>query len=274
MATTEKDVLEIFGIEDLSKYDTPEALKAEVDKKWVTIASAHNNKTVAAAIFGKANRQGRSKIADLSTEFGLDVEIGDDEDIVALIPKIKDALKPKFDEIKTMQEKLKTAAPADVVAEYEGKLKETAKKLTAFEKSAKEWQEKFTGLETEVKTKDKKAKVDGEWNGALSGILFSPQVDDLRKDGFVARMKNEYQVLVDEEGKTYAANAKGEPLMHPKKAAERWTLGEALKAKAEEFKLVGVNPQGGRHVAQPVKREEQTPAVGVRRERVVAPPMR
>ena len=44
--------------------------------------------------------------------------------------------------------------------------------------------------------------------------------------------------------------------MNPKKAAERWSLAEALKAEAEAMKLVGVNPQGGKPIIKPVVNKE------------------
>ena len=69
-------------------------------------------------------------------------------------------------------------------------------------------------------------------------------------------------MLIDDEGKTYAANEKGEPLMNPKKAAERWTLKDALAAEAAALKLTGVNPQGGKLVAPTVKPREQEEQVG------------
>lgn len=260
-----KDALEIFGLtpEDLTKAESTETLKADVDKTWVKLATAHNNPIVKSAVTGTWNRAGRKKLEEVNARFELGLEIGDKDDLLDLFPKLSEVLQPKFDDFKGAAEKLKNSAPKDVVDEYENKLKEKDKKLTAIEKSAKEAQTKYDELFNNVQTKEKTAKVDGEWGGAMGSITFSPQVDALRKEGFSALMRKEYQVLIDDEGKTYAANAKGEPLMHPKKAAERWPLAEALKAKAEELKLIGANPQGGKQIIQtPTQRQQEVAPPG------------
>jgi hypothetical protein len=43
MPITEKEALEIFGIEDLSKYVSADAFKGDVDKTWLKRATAHND---------------------------------------------------------------------------------------------------------------------------------------------------------------------------------------------------------------------------------------
>lgn len=252
-----EEALEVFGIEDLTKFETPDAFKAEVEKKWITKESAYKDPEVAEKVFGKINRGFTMELSKLNDSFELGLEDIDKKKPMDILKALPDAFKPRLDKVKELEEKLKTAAPADVVSKYEEEKKELHKKLSAFEKSAKEWEGKYSELDTKVKTSERTGKINGEWDGALKAISFAPTVDELRKEGFIAKSKAKYQVLLDDEGQPYAANEKGEPLMNPKKAAERWTLKDALAAEAANLKLTGVNPQGGKPVVQPVKREHE-----------------
>ncbi len=268
MPITEKEALAVFGLEDvdLTKIESADAFKADVEKTWLKRDSAHNDKGVADKVFGKVNRTLSKQLSDLNTTFDLGIEDIDTKPPMEVLKALPDVFKPRFDRITELEGKLKTAAPADVVAKFEEEKKELDKKLKAFEKNAKEWEGKYTELDTRVKTNDRTGKINGEWDGAVKAIPFASTVDELRKEGFLAKSKAKYQVLIDDEGKTYAANDKGEPLMNPKKAAERWTLAEALKADADALKLIGVNPQGGKPVVKQATRvttEEQPARFGI-----------
>lgn len=252
-----KEALEVFGVTDLAQFDTVDAFKEAIEKDWLKAATAHNNPAVKAKVVGTFHRAGAKKIGDLNAALDLGLEIDDKADLLDLIPKLSDALKPKFEGIKELQEKVKNAAPAEALAEFDSKLKEKDKKLSAFEKDAAKWKGEYEALFNTVQTREKTAKVDGEWSGALKSVPFATTVDDLKKEGFEAKMRKEIQILIDDEGKPYAANAKGEPYMHPKKAAERWPLPDILRAKAEELKLVGTNPQGGKVITTVAKPHEQ-----------------
>ena len=262
MAIKPEEALEVFGIEDLSKFETADAFKAEVEKKWITKESAYKDPEVAEKVFGKINRgfaMELSKIND-SFELGLeDIEKKKPMDVLKMLP---DAFKPRLDKVKELEEKLKGAAPAEALTRFEEEKKELHKKLSAFEKSAKEWEGKYTDLDTRVKTSERTGKINGEWDGALKAISFAPTVDELRREGFISKAKAKYQVLLDDEGQPYAANEKGEPLMNPKKAAERWTLKDALAAEAATLKLTGVNPQGGKTIVPPVRQREPEELAG------------
>lgn len=266
MPVTEKEALEVFGVADLAQFETVDAFKEAIEKDWLKASTAHTNAGVKAKVVGTFNRTAAKKIEELNTLYDLGLEIDANTNLYDIVPKISDALKPKFDGFKELQEKVKTSAPADVVAKFEHDLKEAQKKAEANAKEAKRWEAQFTELDGTVKTREKTSKVEGEWSRGFGAVPFSPQVDTLRKEGFNSVVRKEVEILFDDEGKPYAAYAegpkKGEPLMHPKKAAERWPLPDYLKAKAEELKLVGANPQGGKPVSQPVVRQPETPTPG------------
>lgn len=259
-----EEALEVFGqdVKDLDKFDTPEAFAKAVEQTWIKRESAHNDKGIADKVFGKVNRGLRKELTDLNDSMELGLEDIDTKNPIEVIKSLPDIFKPRLDKIAELETKLKTAAPADVVEKFEQEKKELDKKLKAFEKNAKEWEGKYTELDTKIKTNDRTSKINGEWDGAINAIPFAHTVGELVKEGFKAKAKSKYQVLIDDEGKTYAANEKGEPLMNPKKAAERWSLTEALKAEADSLKLIGVNPQGGKTVPKPTVRTEREEPVG------------
>lgn len=258
MAIKPEEALEVFGLDpkELDKFDTADAFKTEVEKKWITRDAASKDKGITDVVFGKINRGLRKELSDINESLGLGLEDIDNKNPIDVLKMFPEAVKPKFDKIAELETKVKSAAPAEVVAKYEEEKKELDKKLKAFEKNAKEWETKYTTLDGEVKTREKSNKVNGEWDAALKAVQFAPTVDDLKKKGFISTVKEKYKVLIDDEGKIYAANDKEEPLMNPKKAAERWSLAEALKAEAEAMKLVGVNPQGGKPIIKPVVNKE------------------
>lgn len=273
-----EEALEVFGIDpkELEKVESADAFKTEVEKKWITRETAYKDKAVVDAVFGKVNRGLTKELTAINEAFDLNIDGIDTKAPMDIIKALPDAFKPRLEKVKELEDKLKNAAPADAVAKFEADLKEKDKKLHAFEKNAKEWEAKFTELDTKVKTNDRNGKINGEWDAALKAVPFASTVDALRQKGFVASAKEKYQVLIDDEGKTYAANEKGEPLMNPKKAAERWTLKDALLADANTMKLTGVNPQGGKPVIQPAKRaelEEVPGRFGVANRRPPAPRM-
>lgn len=274
MPITKEEALEVFGVSDLEKFENVDAFKETIEKDWLKADSAHNDPRVKSKVVGTFHRKGAKEISELNNSLELGLEIDDKADVLALIPKLAEALKPKFDGIKELQEKVKTAAPAEVLAEFERKDKEREKKLAASEKGWKEAQAKYDELFNSVQTREKTAKIDGEWDSAVKAIPFSPQVDELKKAGFLAIARQKYQIVLDDEQKPYLANAKGEPIMHPKKAGERLPLSEALKTEAETLKLIGVNPHGNKPVAGPIRttppQDQQQTQFG-RRERKPAP---
>jgi hypothetical protein len=256
MPISEKEALEVLGYEDLSKVESADDFKTIVEKTWIKRDAAHNDKSVADKIFGKVNRGLRNELSGLNKALDLGIDDIDTKMPTEVIGSLSELIRPRLDKVKELEDKLKNTAPADVVSKFEADLKEKDKKINAFEKAAKDTQSKYDELFTSVQAKEKSSKVNGEWEGALKSIPFASTVDELRKEGFIAKSKAKYQVLIDDEGKTYAANDKGEPLMNPKKAAERWTLADALKAEADALKLIGVNPQGGRQVTPPARTKE------------------
>lgn len=256
-----EDALEILGFTDLSKFEDTDTFKEAVEKDWVKKASAASDPDVQQQVMSTKYRVGRKRLGDLAKTLGVDV---DDEllksgDLLDIIPKVNEAVKPVLEDLNGWKAKAEKAVPDDVVKEWQGKLKTAEKERDAFKGQAVEWQEKYNGLDTEVKTSKRKGIVDGEWNAALGGIQFHQGVDDLKRKGFVAAMKEKYRIDIDDEFKPRMVDASGNPVKHPKKAGEMLGLAEAIKQEAATMKLLGENPHGGKPVT-PAAAGQRTPS--------------
>ena len=272
-----KEAFEVLGL-DPSKFEDVDAFKEAVETKWLPRESAHTDKEVAGKIVGKFNRVLRTKFGKVGSELGVDVD--DTQDPIDIFEKqLAPAILGKAKEVDEWKGKAEKAVGDDVLKEWEGKLKNLTKERDTFASQAKEWQTKYEGLDTEVKQTKRKTVVDTEWNSALSGIQFHQGVDDLKRKGFVAAIKEKYKVELDEEFKPRMVDANGNPVKHPKKAGELLSLAEAVAMEAKQLKLVAENPHAGKPVTQTQPRtitmggQPQVPPTGQKKEVRIAPRM-
>lgn len=246
-----EEALEIVGI-DPTKYESADALKEEFESAWVKKDQAKNDPDVRKSVLGKTFDTGRHKLKKFAEEAGIEVEGADfkNGDLLDLIPKVNEAVKVKLGEVEEWKKKAEKAVPDDVLKENEKRLKLLEKERDTFKSQAVEFQDKYTALETEVKTSKAKQAEASEWNAALGGINFHQGVDDLKRKGFIATAKEKYRLQFGDDGKATLTDANGNPMKHPKKAGELLTLAEALKMDAKELKLEAVNPHANKPVAQ------------------------
>jgi hypothetical protein len=248
-----KDAFEVIGL-DPSKFEDVDAFKEAIEQKWLPKDSAHNDKEVAGKIIGKFNRVLRTKFGKVGTELGVDID--DTADPIDIFEKqLAPAIVEKAKEVGSWKEKAEKAVGDDVVKEYTAKIKGLEKERETFASQAKEWQSKYEGLDTEVKQGKRKSVVDNEWNAALGAIQFHQGVDDLKRKGFVASVKEKYKIDLDDEFKPKMLDANGNPVKHPKKAGELLSLKEAVEMEAKALKLVAENP----HANKPVAPQRQAP---------------
>jgi hypothetical protein len=243
-----EDALEVMDF-DLSKFDTVEDFRNAVERKFVSRETAQNDKELSGKILGKFNRVFRTKLGKIGNAIGADVD--DSLEPLDILDQFIPAISNKVSEIDSWKKKAETAVADDVVKEWQSKLKSTEKERETFKQQAVDWQEKYNGLDTEVKTTKRKSIIDREWDQALSGVAFHPGVDDLKKRGFVSAAKERYRIDLDEELKPKMVDASGNPIKHPKWAGELMSLSDAVKDMAKEFKLLQDNPHAGKPVSQP-----------------------
>jgi len=248
MAIKPEEALEIVGI-DVSKYETTDDLRTAFEAEWVKMDRVADNAKAREMVIGKVNRVASTRLGGIVKDFELDVDPEvlkkDPLDIIAEVSK---ALKPKFEEIKTLREKAEKAVPDDVLNDLKGKLESKDKEVSTFKTQAAEYQKKYDDLNLEITTKDRNAKVNADWDAAYKGIEWNESVDELKREGFDAKSRKKYKVEVQDDGNTRLLDAKGEPVSHPKKAGEYLSLTEALKRDADELGLTKKNPHAGKKV--------------------------
>ncbi len=248
-----EEALETIGF-DPAKFDTVDDFKEAMEKKFLAREQAHADPDVTSKVLGKFNGVLRRKAAKLGKE--LDVDLPEDADPIDLIDSLVPAVGTLKGSINTWKEKAEKAVPEDIVKDWEKKVKALEKERDLFQGQAKDVEAKYNALNEEIVTTKKRTVVDTAWERALAGIPFHQGVDELRKEGFVAKAKTKYRIELDEELKPMLKDDKGNPIKHPKKVGELLTLDEALKLDAKEFKLIAENP----HANKPVEQTTRKPA--------------
>jgi hypothetical protein len=267
-----EEALEIVGLNP-ADFEDGDAFRDAVEKKFVSRDIAHKDKEVNARVLGKFNEVLKRKVGKVGKEAG--IELPDDTDPIDLI----DQLVPAFTGLKSQAEEWKTKAEKgigeEVVNEWKGKLTKAEQESRAFQAQAKEWSEKYENLNTEIVTTKRKNVLDTEWSKAIGGVQFSSSVDDLRKEGFLAKVRSKYVVDLDDDLKPRLLSAETkEPIKHPRKAGELLTLEEAVKLEAKELKLVSENPHGDKPAGQQRKPVEQGQGAAAQGNRANGRPIR
>lgn len=103
-----EEALEVFGLEpkELEKYDSADAFKTDVEKKWITRESAAKDKGIADVIFGKVNRGLRKELSDLNESMELGMEDIETKNPIEVIKSLPEIFKPRFEKVKDLEEKL------------------------------------------------------------------------------------------------------------------------------------------------------------------------
>lgn len=256
-----EDVLGYLDI-DPTKFDNVDAFKEQYDKEWVKAADAANNPDIQNRATSKLRSVLRSALKKHVSAFELDgVEINDETDPVKLLKELHEPIASKYNEkIGTLETALKDKSGDKAIKEYEAKYGELDKKYKDLEGLHKAQVEKYVTLETGVAEEKKSAKVNGVWEQAVNAVKFKTGLDELTKDGFLSKMRKEYQVMFDEEGNAYTADREGKRIADKAKAQKFRELPDLLAERAKEFKLDQSNHQAGaplnRPISQPTKDQD------------------
>lgn len=100
------------------------------------------------------------------------------------------------------------------------------------------WQGKLTEKENEIKTSNKKRETDKVWNG----FKWANTVDDLKKEGFQARMEKNFIFDFDEKGDFVPYDSKKQRIKDPKKADSFITVDQLLTDEGIKAGVYSVAP--------------------------------
>jgi hypothetical protein len=159
--------------------------------------------------------------------------------------------KARAAELSQQLEELKKGAgkPGKEVEELTTKYNEAKKLTDDLTGRLGEWENKYNTLEQTVQQREKQARIDAQWERALGGLKFNEGVTPLAVKGFHAAVREKFAVDFDDEGSPYAIDAVAKKRVpNPNKAHDSLSLDDLVKSYAEQEKLIGGNPQGGKPV--------------------------
>lgn len=264
-----EDVLTALDI-DPSKFDDVSAFTGEFSKEWLRRGDAANDEDVRGAVFGKINAVQRQKARKVLSGLGFDDVKVDDMDPADIFPLIGEKVSAK---ITALQEESKKGGKGSEEAEkLKAQLAEAIKSKEDIAKLHEVQVGKYNELENAVKTREIEGKINGEWDRAIGSQKFRQGLSEFEKEGFLSRMRKDFQVKFDESGTPYAADSKGDRIPEPGKAQKFMDLPSLIATKVKEFKLDEINPHGNKPVggqrptASPMPTRETVPqAPGARK---------
>lgn len=263
MAITEKQAIEYIGI-DLSQVEDIDSFKEQWDAQWIKKAEVHKDEQLRKAVFGKQAGVLVSKTRKLLQELGDEASESELrearlEDLVDRVRQAADAhYKPQLDDLGA---KLKAAVGGSK------EQKDWAEKYAALEKKAAEYQGLVGDLQTKLKSKDeefaardRQQKIDSLWNQAIEKAPLRKDLDRYARHGFLAEIRSKYQVLFDEEGNPYTADAQGNRIKDTARSNSFLDLDTVIANEVKAAKLDAANPHAHKPVNQPALQSHQPPA--------------
>lgn len=257
-------VTQYLGI-DLEKFEDEAAFRADFDGTFIRKELAHDDGEVQNRVFGKANNVLRGKLKNTAKAIGIeDLEVDwDKANPSDIIDVMKDKVSGSVASLRTELEAAKKGGSGKTtkeVEELQAKLDAAIKDRDAFGTQAKEFETKYNTLEGSIKQREAQARVDSVFERALESVKFREDVNAYARKGFEADMRAKYKPEFGEDGKGYKViGPDGNPVLNPTKAQTYMTMEEIASRHAEEAKLTGGNPQGGK----PVNRVVTTMATSV-----------
>ena len=277
MALDPKEVLGYLGIENAESLDD---FRSKFEPVYIKKEKAADDKEIVNSIVVKSV----GKVAALTQS--------------ALVSELK-AMNVELtkDELKDMPiEKAVEYGLKKVNDFYTGKLTELQKGAGSGDEKVKEWETKFTklqskydqtnGLLEETKhkfeaaeqswlSKEKGIKLSSKVGDALKGIKWKTGATEIEKKGFLAVVNEKYKIDLDEKDELFISDSKGERIKHPKKNGEFKSINEVLEEEGKAANIWEGNPIAARATLQkPIHQngsQVQQPAFTGGRQRVLNP---
>jgi hypothetical protein len=244
-----KEALQYLGV-NAEEMENIDAFKAHVSTTYVPRDQAHKDPEIAKQIFGKVNNGLRTRLKGVGKELGIDAKFdeldpADGIDLLAASAKARTAeLSQQLDELKKGIGK-----PGKEVEELTTKYNEAKKLADDLTGRLGDWESKYNNLEQTVQQRERQARIDAQWERAIGGLKFNEGVTPLAVKGFHAAVREKFAVDFDDEGTPYAIDAVAKKRVpNPNKAHDSLSLDDLVKSYAEQEKLIGGNPQGGKPV--------------------------
>lgn len=230
-----KEILEALDLGD--DVTTLDQLKEKHSKKFISLATAHENEEVRSKATGKLLG---SLTTTLKKSFELSPDEIKDKKIEEVIEIISNKSKTKISELETGSKKTKDEAVIDLEAKLDKLKKDAESYKSAAETASKALQEKEGVFEKEKKGWKVNSMFDGVKKEFERELI--SDIDPLKRKGFDSEINEKYIFDLDESGNELAVYDKDlKRVADPKKLGAFLTPKDLLLSEASKAKLLKMN---------------------------------
>jgi hypothetical protein len=256
---------------DLEKIEDEKAMKSAFDAAFLRRDVAHEDRGIQDRVFGKINAIARQRLKSGAKSLGVDLGNVDEGDPLDLIPKFSESVQLRIDAIAKERDDLKASAGkgdnTEALTALQKERDALVKERDAFGNSAKEWETKYTSLDSTWKKREHETKLSGFIDAAKARVKFRDDVNEFTKKGFINDFLERHTLDLSGEKPKVLDNA-GQIVLDKQKAQTFASLEDLLSEAAEAAKLTVTAPQGG----TPVKKTVATMSAGGQRQQDPAHP--
>lgn len=238
-----KDVTSWLGIEA----DNLDKFKEQFQQKYLTEEQILKDKEVLGKFTGKTLGKISTELTRIGRAQG--IEFTKDEVEGKTIEEMTNLFLTKQAQTYTSQiEDLKKVASSsgdEKAKEWESKFEKLQNKYKDTEGLLKKTSEEFEGFKQIAAQQVKGVKLDYVRNNVWSSVKFDPTVDQLKKKGFEATIKEQYVIDLDENDNPFIATKEGKRIPSPQRHDQFLSVEEVLNMEAEKAGLTAKNPKAG-----------------------------
>ncbi len=234
MAIELKDVADFIGIE-ITEETTVDQVKESFNKKYVP---TDKHSKALGEVNGIISSATKKAFKDIGIEY-------DSEELKGMETKdlpsfFATKAKAKFDQYETD----KGSTAEQIEEKYKSDIEKYKGQITERDTLLNDVKTQFDTFKTEVGTKERTGKIQGEFAKSIGALKFSESVHELAQEGFKAKLSSTYSFDLNEEGKHVVKDSDGNLITSKVKAGEPATYDEVITTAFKESGLEQVvNPK-------------------------------
>ena len=250
MKITPEQALEVVKFIGIDAENVDE-FKGKFAENWINKSRvedyARNDEKISKAIIGDLVGKFGDQVTKAANAFGIDTEelkgIDKQQERLAKVIELADK------KIKTETETLKSQISGDATKatkEWEEKYTKLEKKFNETTGLLETTKKSFETFQAEVSGKEKQNKIKTYWDENFGKLKFSQTVDELKKEGFIAKFNSKYSIDLDEKGEPFVMDNTTKKRIQSKQNAGNFASAhELLEEEANAFKLLDKTPNTG-----------------------------
>ena len=171
-------------------------------------------------------------------------------------------IKSQFEnEKKELETKVKTKGESEALKQWEEKYGKLEKKYQDTEGLLKSTSEEYNKYRENVATEIRSSKINDAFSSLLKEVksTIKPTAKPLEIEGFESRVQRSFKPDLDEEGRLYLTNEKGERIKSKVKIGSFADPKEILTSLIDELELSSKNPDGGKEIKKPTVQSDIPP---------------